>query len=173
MPFSLHAATVGTYQQILAAVEGVMDKGQAHCEAKGIDLDEVVAMQLIDDMLPFRFQVISVAHHSLGALNGVNAGVFGPPSMQELDYAGLKGLVTEAREGLANYDADTVNGFEGKDMEFRMGDSVRMPFKAEDFLLTFSLPNFYFHAATTYDMLRIKGTPIGKRDFMGRPRLNM
>ena len=55
-------------------------------------------------------------------------------------------------------------------MEFRMG-SLSMPFNAQDFLLTFSLPNFYFHATTTYDMLRMKGTSIGKRDFMGKPRL--
>ena len=170
MAFSLYDATVGTYQQILPAVEGVLDKGRAHCEASGIDLNEVVEMRLIEDMLPFRFQVISVAHHSLGALKGVEAGVFGPPSMSELDYAGLKALVVEAREGLDAYDRDTVDGFAGKAMEFRMGQ-FKMPFDAEDFLLTFSLPNFYFHATTTYDMLRMKGTQIGKQDFMGRPRI--
>ena len=170
MAISLYDATVGTYQQILPAVEGVLDKGRAHCEANGIDLDDVVGMRLIDDMLPFRFQVISVAHHSLGALKGVEAGVFGPPSMNDLDYAGLRALVTEAREGVAAYDADTVNGFTGKAMEFRMGE-FKMPFNAEDFLLTFSLPNFYFHATTAYDMLRMKGTKIGKQDFMGRPRI--
>ncbi|MCY3811829.1 MAG: DUF1993 domain-containing protein [Gammaproteobacteria bacterium] len=170
MAFSLYDATVGTYQQILPAVEGVLDKGRAHCEANGIDLDDVVEMRLIDDMLPFRFQVISVAHHSLGALKGVEAGVFGPPTMNDFDYAGLRGMVTEAREGLAAYDADTVNGYAGKAMEFRMGQMV-MPFNAEDFLLTFSLPNFYFHATTTYDMLRMKGTQIGKGDFLGRPRM--
>ena len=77
--------------------------------------------------------------------------------------------MTEAREGLADYSAETVNGFEGKAMEFRMG-KMAIPFNAEDFLLTFSLPNFYFHATTTYDMLRMKGTSIGKMDFMGRLR---
>ena len=169
MATSLYDASVGTYQQILAAVESVMDKGRAHCEANGIDLNDVVETRLIDDMLPFRFQVISVAHHSLGALKGVEAGVFGPPSMSDLDYSGLRSLVAEAREGLAEYSAETVNGFGGKAMEFRMG-KMAIPFSAEDFLLTFSLPNFYFHATTTYDMLRMKGTPIGKMDFMGRLR---
>ena len=96
MAFSLYDATIGTYQQILPAIEGVLDKGREHCEANGIDLDDVVEMRLIDDMLPFRFQVISVTHHSLGALKGVEAGVFGPPSMNDLDYAGLRGMVTEA-----------------------------------------------------------------------------
>ena len=104
-------------------------------------------------------------------MKGVEAGVFSPPPSLELDYAGLQGLVSDAREGVAQFSADQVNAFEGNPMEFRMG-SIVMPFKAEDFLLTFSLPNFYFHATTTYDMLRMKGTQIGKRDFLGRLRLN-
>ncbi len=171
MSTSLYDATVGTYQQILPAIEGVLAKGRAHCEANVIDLDDVIAMRLIADMLPFRFQVISVAHHSLGALKGVEAGAFSPPPSLELDYAGLQGLVSEAREGVSEFSRERVDGFEGNPMEFRMGSLV-MPFKAEDFLLTFSLPNFYFHATTTYDVLRMKGTPIGKRDFLGRLRLH-
>ena len=170
MSVSLYDASVGTYLQILSAVEGVLDKGREHCEANGIDLGEVVEMRLIDDMLPFRFQLISVTHHSLGAIQGVEAGVFSPPTMNELDYGGLRDMVGDARKALGEYSADTVNALVGKEMEFRMG-SRAMPFVAEDFLLTFSLPNFYFHATTTYDMLRMKGTPIGKGDFLGRMRL--
>ena len=170
MPVSLYDASVGTYLQILASVEGVLDKGREHCEANGIDLGEVVEMRLIDDMLPFRFQLISVTHHSLGAIQGVEAGVFSPPTMNDLDYGGLRDMVGNARKALAEYSADTVNALAGKEMEFRMG-SRAMPFVAEDFLLTFSLPNFYFHATTTYDMLRMKGTPIGKGDFLGRMRM--
>jgi hypothetical protein len=56
-------------------------------------------------------------------------------------------------------------------MEFQMRD-FRMPFTAEDFLLSFSQPNFYFHAATAYDILRMKGVAVGKRDFMGKLRLS-
>ena len=172
MSVSLFDVSVRTYQQILAACEGVLVKGKDHCESEGIDLNDVVETRIIDDMLPFRFQVISVAHHSLGAIKGVEAGVFGPPSMSELDYAGLQGLVSDALAGLQEYSEETVNGFVGKAMEFKMG-SMTMPFKAEDFLMTFSLPNFYFHATTTYDILRSTGVKIGKGDFMGRPRLNM
>ena len=49
--------------------------------------------------------------------------------------------------------------------------NLKLPFTAENFLLSFSLPNFYFHATTAYDILRHKGVPIGKRDFMGRMRM--
>lgn len=171
MAFSLYDATAGTYKQVLASIQGVLAKGREHCEANGISLDDVVATQLIDDMLPFRFQVVSVAHHSAGALKGVVAGEFGPPNMDEQDYGGLEQLVADALAGVNEFSAEQVNGFEGKAMAFKMG-SMTIPFKAEDFLLTFSLPNFYFHATTTYDILRMKGTQIGKRDFLGQMRVN-
>ena len=170
MALTLYDATVGTYKQVLGAIAGVLEKGKDHCEANGIDLNDVVQTQLIEDMLPFRFQVVSVAHHSLGALKGVEAGVFGPPNMGEEDYGQLQSLVNDALAGLDEYSEEKVNGFTGQDMAFKMG-SMTMPFVAEDFLLTFSLPNFYFHATTTYDMIRMKGTKIGKGDFLGRMRI--
>src|SRR5436190_604022 len=63
-----------------------------------------------------------------------------------------------------------ANELEGKDMVFQIRDN-KLPFTAEGFLLSFSLPNFYFHATTAYDILRSKGVPIGKRDFLGRMRM--
>ena len=67
-------------------------------------------------------------------------------------------------------DAAEVEAFFGRDMRFSFGERT-MDFTAENFLLSFSQPNFYFHATTAYDILRWKGLAIGKRDFMGRPRL--
>ena len=45
-----------------------------------------------------------------------------------------------------------------------------LAFTPETFLLTFSLPNFYFHAVTAYDILRTRGVPLGKRDYEGQLR---
>ena len=66
--------------------------------------------------------------------------------------------------------AGEVNGLEGRDVVFAFRD-FKMPFVAENFLMSFSLPNFYFHSTTAYDILRHKGVPLGKRDFMGALRL--
>jgi len=77
--------------------------------------------------------------------------------------------IAEALAALDAIDAAEVDSFVGRDMRFAFGDR-HIDFTAEDFLLSFSQPNFYFHAATTYDILRWKGVPIGKRDFMGRLR---
>lgn len=172
MAFSLYDVTVGTYRQVLGATSGFLAKGREHCQENGIDLNEIVQTSLIDDMAPFLFQVVSTAHHSLNALKGTEAGEFGPPETSALDYAGLEKLVADAAQGIEAFTPDTVNGWVGKDMTFVMGD-MRIPFTAEDFLMTFSLPNFYFHATTTYDILRMKGVPIGKRDFLGQMRMKM
>ena len=58
----------------------------------------------------------------------------------------------------------------GRDVSFKVGDRA-LPFTAEGFLMSFSLPNFFFHATTAYDILRHRGVPLGKRDFMGRLKL--
>jgi hypothetical protein len=90
--------------------------------------------------------------------------------MPPLDYAALQKLVADAREALQKVTPAEVNALEGGDMEFQFRD-FKMPFTAEGFLMSFSLPNFYFHAATAYDILRSKGVPLGKRDFMGALRM--
>ena len=65
---------------------------------------------------------------------------------------------------------DAVNALGGRDVVFHLGDH-KLPFTAEGFLMSFSLPNFYFHATTAYDILRTNGVPLGKRDFMGRLKM--
>ena len=89
--------------------------------------------------------------------------------MPPLDYAGLQALIVDAREGLELLSPAEVDALEGRDMVFQAGD-VKRSFTAEGFLMSFSLPNFHFHATTAYDILRSKGVPLGKRDYMGKLR---
>jgi hypothetical protein len=171
MAISLYDVSVGRFLQTVNAVAGFLDRGLDHFRDNNIDPNEVVETRLFPDMLPFRFQVISVAHHSIGAIEGVKKGVFAPPGeMPPLDYAGLQKLVADARDGLTKLTPAEVDGLEGRDVVFQFRD-FKMPFTAEGFLMSFSLPNFYFHSTTAYDILRTKGVPLGKRDFMGQLRL--
>ena len=169
MAISLYETTVTSYLQVLDAISGVMAKGAAHA---GLDLDAFVNTQMRDDMLPFHFQVNSVAHHSRGAIAGVLAGQFGPPPpLEKTDYASLQQLVADAAATLRDFEPGEIDAYEGKPVLFKVGD-FEIPFTAENFLLSFSLPNFYFHATTTYAMLRTAGVPLGKMDFLGAMRIN-
>ena len=172
MAFSLYDATVANYLQILGAVGGFLDKSLAHFHDKGIDPAEVVETRLAPDMLPFRFQIVSVAHHSRGAIEATRTGTFVPPSGKpDLDYAALQALVAGAHGELSTLTPEAVNALLGRDVTFKVGDRA-LPFTAEGFLMSFSLPNFFFHATTAYDILRHKGAPLGKRDFVGRLNLH-
>jgi len=170
MAVTLYDLSVGCFLQTLGGVEGFLAKGLAHFKEKGVDPNEIVETRLFPDMAPFRFQIVAVAHHSAGALQGATAGAFAPPAASTADYAGLQKMVTDARASLEALKPEEVNALEGKDVIFSVRD-MKMPFKAEGFLQSFSLPNFHFHATTAYDILRHKGVPIGKRDYLGRLKL--
>ena len=171
MAFSLYDATVANYLQILGGVSGVLDRSLVHFREKNVDPETIVEARLAPDMLPFRFQIISVAQHSRGAIEGVQQGAFKPPAFKTpYDYAGLQGLVADTQKTLSALTPETINALGGKDVVFHLGER-QLPFIAEGFLMSFSLPNFYFHATTAYDILRTNGVPLGKRDFMGRLNL--
>jgi uncharacterized protein len=170
MSIDLYHATVATFLQNLGALEGILARGFDHCRDNAIDPQEIVETRIHPDMLPFRFQVICTISHSLGALEGVRSGTYSPPKSPELDYAGLQSAVSDARDNLAKVTPEEVNGFIGRDTQFLFGGRA-IPFRAEDFLLSFSLPNFFFHASMTYAILRARGVPLGKRDFLGQMRI--
>jgi hypothetical protein len=171
MSITLYDATVAGFLQTLGGLKGVLERGLAHCADCGIDPHELVETRIYQDMLPLRFQVISTHHHSIGALRGAQAGLAGPPKpMGELDYAGLQALVDQTLAELKSLTPDDVNALGGKDVVFQIGE-LKLPFTAQDFLLSFSVPNFHFHSATAYDILRMRGVPLGKRDYLGALRL--
>ncbi|OCC23269.1 hypothetical protein MB02_11525 [Croceicoccus estronivorus] len=168
MPLSLHAALVPTWTQILGACRTWLDKAEAHCQAEGLDDAELIDARLIDDMLPFKYQVKSCAVHSMGAIEGVRRGTFSPDmSEPPASFAALGERIDEALAFLADLSEDEVEGFMGKPMKFTIGDKYLLNFTAENFLLGFTQPNFHFHAATAYDILRARGVPLGKVDFLG------
>lgn len=67
-------------------------------------------------------------------------------------------------------DRETFDALADSDTQFAFGET-KMPFTGANFLLSFSQPNFYFHATTAYGILRAQGVELGKRDFLGMPRL--
>ena len=168
MSFSLYQAIIPTYLQILGATAKLLDKAEAHCESTGTAVETILQARIAEDMLPFASQVSFVAHHSRGAIEGVRKGVFSPDMTPPPEnFNGLRAKISDARQALEALTEAEINIFIGEPMSFQMGD-YRIDFVAENFLLSFSQPNFYFHAATAYNILRGKGLAIGKMDFMGQ-----
>ena len=171
MPISLHAAFVPSALQMLGTADHLIDKAEEWCAETGCAHSDVIGGRLHEDMLPFSYQIKSIAVHTAGAIEGLRAGAFAPDlAAPPEEFAGLRARIAEAKSALERVSEDEMEGYIGAPMRFEFRD-FRLDFTAEDFLLSFSQPNFYFHAATAYDILRMKGVAVGKRDFIGRVRL--
>jgi hypothetical protein len=171
MAISLHTATVRTYLQILPPLGRLVDKAEAHCRENGLPDEALTDARLADDMWGFAKQIFECGRHSARAIKSAQTGAAAPDlDPVPLDFAALRAEVSASIVFLKTVDADALESLVGKEVRFEFSTS-RMDFTVEDFLLSFALPNFLFHATTAYGILRNRGLPIGKYDFLGKLRL--
>jgi hypothetical protein len=166
MPVSMHRASVPVFVRALKVLATLLEKGEAHAKAHGLDPNDLVTARLTDDMLPLSAQIQRASDASKGAvarLTGVDA-----PAMpdEEASFAQLQKRVADTLAYIQSVDPKAFEGSEERTVELKL-PSATLTFTGEDYLLTFALPNFFFHVVTAYDVLRHKGVQIGKLDYMG------
>jgi len=170
MPTSLYDLSVPTFLQTVRAVAGFLDRAVAHCTQTGTDPDAFVSARLYPDMAPFHFQIEALSHHAAWGVETLRTGVFDPPGLVgAMPFANLQAMVGRAETMLQAFTREEIDACAGRELDLQIGPR-RLAFTAEEFILSFSLPNFHFHAVTAYDILRTRGVPIGKRDYEGQLR---
>jgi hypothetical protein len=170
MATSLYDLSVPTFLQTVSAVASFLDRADKHCKENGANPDEFVDARLFPDMAPFHFQIEALTHHAVWGVKALMTGLFDPPPLiGSMPFAELQAIVRRAETALEAFTPDEVNRCAGRELDLQIGPR-RLAFTAETFILSFSLPNFHFHAVTAYDILRTRGVPIGKRDYEGRLR---
>ena len=168
MAFSLYDATIPTYLQILGSMRTLADAAAAHCVEKGVSEADLLNSHFGEDMRPLSWQLKWASSHSIGAIEGVRKGGYSPDMAEPpADIASIKAQIDDSISALQAVTPEEMDSFVGKEMIFTIGDKLRIDFLAERFLMSFSIPNFLFHATTAYDLLRDQGVAIGKRDFLG------
>lgn len=171
MATSLYDLSVPTFLQTVRAVRGFLARAVDHCAESGADPEEFVHARLFDDMAPFHFQIEAAWHHCVWGLEAVKTGVFAPPALVgPVPFADLQAMIGNAEKALEALTPKEVNDCAGKDLDLQIGPR-KLAFTSETFILSFSLPNFHFHAVTAYDILRTRGVPLGKRDYEGQLRI--
>jgi hypothetical protein len=184
MTTTLYDLSVPTFLQTTRAVSGFLRRAAKHCADTGADPDDFVHARLHPDMAPFHFQIEALRNHAVWGLEAVKTGAFVPPPLVgAMPFAGLQATVSQAITALEALEPDEVNSWSGKKLDidvFRPVDEENasasawaprtLSFTSETFLLSYSLPNFYFHTVTAYDILRTRGVPIGKADYEGQLR---
>jgi hypothetical protein len=170
MAISLYDLSVPTFLQTVRAMAGFLDRAAAHCAETGTDPEDLVNARLYEDMAPFHFQIEAAWHHCVWGVEALKTGAFTPPALVgPVPFAGLRVMIARAEAALEAFNRDEVDGWAGRELDLQIGPR-RLAFTSETFILSFSLPNFHFHAVTAYDILRNRGVPIGKRDYEGQLR---
>lgn len=170
MTVSLYDLSVQTFLQSVRAIGGFLDRAAAYCDETAGNPDDFVSERLYPDMAPFHFQIEAAWHHSVWGVEALLTGEFTPPELEwEVPFARLRAMIAEGERQLMAFTREEIDACAGKALDMQIGPR-RLAFAAESFILSFSLPNFHFHAVTAYDILRSRGVPIGKRDYEGRLR---
>lgn len=166
MAMSMYSASVPVFQHMLRNLSHVLDKGEASAQARKFDPSVLTAARLAPDMLPLTRQVLIACD---GAKNGVAriAGVE-PPKFEdnEASFAELKARIQKTLDFLETVPAARLEGTEDKDITFPSGRDTTKTMKAQAYLTTWVLPNFFFHVTTAYAILRHNGVDLGKSDYL-------
>jgi hypothetical protein len=164
---SFHDASAAAYLQILGSLTGILDKAEAHCTAKKIQPEVLLGARLYPDMLPLTRQVQLVCDYAAKGCARLTGSEVPTTPDTETSFEGLRQRLARTIGYVKAFTAAQFEGAETREVSFPLGPDKTMTLKGQQFLSNFSLPNFYFHAATAHGILRHNGVEIGKRDFMG------
>lgn len=167
MTISLYAASVPVFKQLLGSLSAVLTIAEAHAEAKKIDPSVFLQARLFPDMFPLVRQVQNAAEHARGGIARL-AGVEIPKyENKEQSFSELQDLIRQALAFLDEFSPEQINGNEDREVVLRAGTPREKRLRGQDFLLSFAIPQFFFHVTTTYAILRSNGVEVGKKDYMG------
>ncbi len=166
MTISMYQTSVPVFARALTNLKGILAKGAAHATAKKIDEAVFLNARLFPDMLPLARQI----HIATDFARGTVARLSGeePPKWEdnEATFAELIARVDRTIAAVNGFTAAQVDGSESRAVTRQVRGEPKV-FTGTNYLLQYSLPNFYFHSTTAYAILRSNGVEVGKGDFIG------
>ena len=166
MSLSMYQASVPVFVRMLTNLSAILDKAQAHAEAKKFDPAVYMNLRLFPDMLPFSKQVqiaCDSAKLCCSRITGADAPKF---EDNETSIAELKSRISKTIAYIETMTPAMLDGTEAKDVVLKLSGKD-VTFKGQQYLLHFAQPNLYFHISTAYNILRHNGVEIGKLDYLG------
>lgn len=167
MSLTMYSASVPVFERMLDNMLHWLDKAAAHAEAKKFDPAVYLSARLAADMLPFPRQVQIATDNAKGCVARL-AGVENPRyEDNEATLDELRARIRKTLDFIRSVPKEKFDGADQRDIELPLRGREPLRFKGEDYLRHFALPNFYFHATTTYALLRHYGVDLGKTDYLG------
>ena len=164
----MHRQSVAVFDRFLSALSQILTKASTHCDARGYKPEVILSARLFPDMFPLSRQVqlaCDFAARGTARLAGVDPKGF-PDT--ETSFDELQARISAARGYIASFTPQDLAHAADREVHFKAGGRDMM-LKGSEFLSFYSLPQFFFHITTAYDILRHNGVDLGKRDYMGAP----
>lgn len=166
MSLSMYDVSVPVFSRFLTSLSAILKKGAEYAAEKKIEDAVLTDARLYPDMFPLTRQV-QIACDQVKGCAARLAGVEVPSwEDNEKTFEELQARVGKTLKFIEGIAPDQINGSEEKAIHLKLGP-YELDFIGRDYLLTFTLPNLYFHTTTTYNILRHNGVPVGKKDFIG------
>ena len=170
MTISMHRASVGVFVQFLGSLSDLLDHAAEHAKARKIDPAILLNARLYPNMYSLTRQVGEAIRHAVlgcALLAAVDPVTFpdGEPDILE-----LKRRIATAIDFIGGLQPAEINGSGRKEVVFTFKNGTTRKFTGQSLLLTLSVPQFFFHVTTAYDILRHCGVDLVKKDFLGAPR---
>lgn len=166
MSLSMFQASVPVFIRGMTVLSSLLEKAVAHAEATGLDPSELVNARLAPDMYPLSGQIQRASDAAKFAAQRLSQGQAPKFADDETTIAQLQERIANTIAYLQTVTPADVDGSEARKVVVNFGD-FKPEFQGDTYLLTFALPNFYFHVTTAYAILRHAGVKIGKLDFLG------
>lgn len=168
MTISMYQASAPRFVNILGNLSNILDKAQAHIDARKISEAVLLELRLFPDMFAFGHQVQIACDTAAGLVARLSGQEVPTIGGNEKTIAELKERIAKTIAFIQSVPAAQIDGSEDKAIVTRRGDK-ETHYKGMQFLLGHAVPNFYFHVLAAYNILRSNGVEIGKRDFLGNP----
>jgi uncharacterized protein len=167
MAITLYAASVPVFKQMLGSLDNILVKADEYAQAKKIELGALLQARLFPDMFALARQV-QVACDLASGITARLAGAAVPTiDAGEISFAGLRALIAATQAYLASVMPEQINGHENREIILRPGTPKERMYNGQPYLLSYGLPQFFFHVTTAYAILRHNGLDVGKKDYMG------
>jgi hypothetical protein len=167
MSLSMHVASVPVFKQMLTALAGVLAKAETYAAERKIDPAALLQSRLFPDMFPLARQV-QVACDFATSVSARLAGAEVPAyEVGDQTFADLQQRIAATLAFIGGLDAARFEGSDEREVVLRPGTPKERSIDGQAYLLSYGLPQFFFHVTTAYDLLRHNGVEIGKKDFMG------
>jgi hypothetical protein len=166
MSISLYDISVPAIVRGLTNLSGFLDKASAHAEAKKFDVKALLDARLYPDMYSFLKQVQVVCDIAKGTVARIAEVEVPKHEDNETTIAELKARVAKTMDFVKSIKPGQIQNGEGRTIAMKF-PNMTLTFTGLSYVTDFSLPNFYFHMAMAYGLLRHNGVELGKRDFIG------